>query len=155
MLGAGAAVGQGMQIGFGGSDFDDTAPVEIRAGRLALDQAKGTALFSGDVLVRQGTLRLAAGSIEVSYAQDANGGAGKVRRIVARGGVTLVRGPDAAEAETALYDVVAATVRMEGGVLITQGPTAIEGDALSLDLGSGAARIEGRVRSVIQPKAAP
>ncbi len=46
---------------------DATQPVEITSDRLELDQAAGSAVFTGTVKVGQGTLRLAADRVEVFY----------------------------------------------------------------------------------------
>ena len=140
--------GQGASVDFGSGGFDDSQPIEVTSDSLSLDQAGGTAVFDGNVVVVQGDLRLAAGTLRVEYA-DA-GGATEVRRIVAGGGVTFVSGGDAAEADEAVYAVSDGTVRMSGSVLVSQGPSALSGEALTVDLASGSGRMEGRVRTVLQ-----
>ena len=87
------------EVPFGGLSHDATLPVEITADRLDLDQAAGSAVFSGTVKVGQGTLRLAADRVEVFYDEAAAAPTGKVQRMVATGNVTLANGTEAAEAE--------------------------------------------------------
>ncbi|MEO0694150.1 MAG: LptA/OstA family protein, partial [Pseudomonadota bacterium] len=66
------------------------------------------------------------------------------------GGVTLLNGGDAAQAQEATYDLAAAQLTMLGGVILTQGPTTISADRFVIDLATGAGRMEGSVRTVFQ-----
>ncbi len=147
----GLAAAQGTSVSFGGLRQDPTQPVEINADSLSLSQSGGTATFSGNVLVVQGTLKMQAAEIVVTYVSGEDGAQGKVERIVATGGVTLTNGEEAAESESAVYSVAAGDVAMEGDVLLTQGENAIAGQQLRIDLATGEARMEGRVKTVLQP----
>lgn len=148
-LSAANAVAQGTEVPFGGLSHDSSLPVEISADSLSVDQKTGLATFSGNVVVGQGDLRLAASQIEVRY--DTTGSTGAVNEMRATGKVTLTNGSEAAEAARALYTVASGQVLMEGDVLLTQGQNAISGEALRIDLTSGQARMEGRVRTIFQP----
>lgn len=141
------AAAQGMSVGFGGLKQDISAPVEVTADGLSIDQQSGAATFEGNVLVIQGALRLSAGKVAVSYGGDAGG----VQRLQATGGVTLTTAVEAAEASEANYDVVSGQLVMSGSVLLTQGQATIAGDRLVADLGAGTGRMEGRVRTQFQP----
>lgn len=147
-LAAGSALAQGTSIALGGGGFDNTAPVEVSADSLSVDQANGQAVFDGNVLVVQGEMRISAGRVAIAYADGQGGG---IARLDATGGVTFVTATDAAEASEATYVVADGTVILAGDVLLTQGPNAISGDLLTLDLASGTGRMEGRVRTVFTP----
>ena len=138
-----------------GQSHDRTQPVEITSDRLDLDQAAGTAVFIGNVKVGQGALRLAADRVQVFYVEGAGDAAGQVQRMVANGNVTLSNGTEAAEADEAVYEVVAGTVDMAGDVLLTQGRNALSSQKLRIDLNAGTARVEGRVQTIFTPGAAP
>jgi lipopolysaccharide export system protein LptA len=146
-----ASFAQGTQIALGASSFDASLPVEVSADSLAVDQSTGQAVFDGNVLVVQGEVRMSAGRIEVVYATGDNGAANGISLLRAEGGVTFVTAGDAAEAQTAVYDLAAATVTLDGNVLLTQGPSAISGDRLVMNLKTGNGRMEGRVRTVFTP----
>jgi lipopolysaccharide export system protein LptA len=152
---AGAAAQQA-QVPFGGLSHDATLPVEITADRLDLDQAAGTAVFTGAVRVAQGDLRMAADRVEVFYAGDADGaGSGRVQRMRASGNVTLASGAEAAEAERATYEVATGIVEMQGDVLLTQGENALSSETLTIDLNAGTGALEGRVQTIFVPDRAP
>lgn len=135
-----------------GSEHDASQPVEVTAQRLDLDQANGTALFTGDVRVGQGALRMAADRIEVFYVQ---GDTNRVDRMVATGNVTLSNGTEAAESENATYEVATGIVDMAGDVLLTQGGNALSGEALRIDLTAGTASMQGRVQTILTPGSRP
>ncbi len=138
-------------VALGGLATDTTAPVEVTADALSLDQETGTATFSGNVVVTQGELRMAAPSIEVVYNRAGDGSIGEgLERITASGGVVLVTPTEAAEAETAVFTPGSNEVVMSGAVVLTQGQNTLAGERLVVNLTTGTGRIEGRVRTVLQ-----
>ncbi len=143
----GVAQAQGTNVSFGGLKADTSLPVEVTAENLSVNQADGTAVFSGQVLVKQGEMRLEAGEIRVQY--DVTGKA--IDKLFASGGVLMVNASDAAQAAEAVYTIDTGEVVMSGGVLMTQGQTAIKGDQLHINLKSGTGRMEGGVTTTFQP----
>jgi lipopolysaccharide export system protein LptA len=137
-------------VAFGGLSHDTSLPVEVAADRLEIDQDDGTAIFTGNVLISQGEMRLSAGTVRVVYAdQTSADGTGEIQNMRATGGVTLVNGAEAAEASQAVYDIDAGTIHLTGDVIMTQGRTAIAGNSLKINLNNGSGVIEGRVRTVL------
>ncbi len=145
--GQSAAQSDQAQVSFGGLRQDPSLPVEVTSEELQVDQEDGTAIFTGDVLVTQGALRLTAPRLEVTYTE---GQGGRIEKVRATGGVTLVNGQEAAESEAAVYTLGTGEVVMTGDVLLTQGETALTGDALDIDLATGTGRMRGRVRSIFR-----
>lgn len=143
---ANGAVAQ-VGIGFGGVPHDGDQPVDITAAELSIDRESGNVIFSGNVLIVQGDLRLAAAEVTVIYAEA--GGQTDVERVIASGGVLVTRGEDAAEGSEAEYNVTDASLTLSGSVLVTQGPTAISGDRLVIDLETGSGTMVGQVRTTL------
>lgn len=144
---ASALVAQGTSVAFGSMRQDSDAPVEVTADQLSVDQDSGTAVFTGDVLIGQGEMRLSAARVLVVY-KDGNSG---IERLEATGGVTLVSGLDAAESSRADYDIDRGTIVMTGDVLLTQGENALTADTMTVDLDAGTAQMSGRVKTILQP----
>ena len=140
-------------IGFGGVAHDSDQPVEAVSDTLTIDQTNGRALFSGNVIIIQGDLRIAAEDVEVIYS-DLDGER-SVDEVIATGGVLITRGEDAAEGEDAVYAVAAGILTMTRDVLVTQGTTTIAGDSMVVDMTTGDGVVEGRVRTVLTPQSAP
>lgn len=146
----GLVMAQGTIVPFGAISADRTAPVEISADSLSVDQADGAAIFEGSVLVVQAELRLSADKIRVEYATDETDAGSGISRLVADGGVTFTSASEKAEAETAIYDLIANTVTLEGSVLLAQGNNVLSAEKAVIDIGSGSASLVGRVRTILQ-----
>lgn len=142
------AAGQGASVAFGGIRADTGLPVEVTADQLSVNQTEGTAVFSGNVLVGQGEMRLSAAEVLVEYGSEDQS---RIERLHAKGGVTLVSGAEAAESEEAVYTIDSGEVVMTGNVLLVQGGNTISGQKLVVDLATGTGRMEGRVKTVLQP----
>lgn len=137
---------QGTQVAFGTITQDSSAPVEVSADELNIDQDTGEAIFTGNVLIGQGEMRLSAARVSVIYREDQSG----IQRLEATGGVTLVSGEDAAEAQRADYDIDSGVIVMTGDVLTAQGNNALSADRMTVDLEGGTARMQGRVKTILQ-----
>lgn len=140
-----AVLAQGTGVSLGGLSVDPTAPVEITSDQFSVDQATGIGVFSGNVVIGQDALRLAAGRVEVAY----NEGSGAITRLKASGGVTFVTQAEAAEAQAADYDLTAKRLTLRGNVLLSQGRTAISGDRMEINLETGRAQVTGNVKTIL------
>ncbi|WP_299563191.1 lipopolysaccharide transport periplasmic protein LptA [uncultured Sulfitobacter sp.] len=140
------AVAQGASVAFGTIAQDTSLPVEVTSEELSVDQQTGTAIFSGNVVIGQGEMRLSAQRVLVVYRTDANG----IAKMEATGGVTLVSGPDAAEAQRADYSIDDGTIVMSGDVLLAQGASALSADSMTIRLEDGTAQMSGNVRTRLQ-----
>jgi len=144
---ASAVAAQGTSVAFGTIRQNTDDPVEVSADELAVDQDSGRAIFTGNVLIGQGEMRLSAPRVLVVY-KDGNSG---IQSLEATGGVTLVNGPDAAEASRADYNIDDGVIVMTGDVLLTQGASALTADRMTIDLDDGTALMNGRVKTILQP----
>lgn len=144
---AGTAYAEGTNVAFGGLKADTTLPVEMNADSLSINQADGTAIFAGNVLVTQGAMRMTAAEIRVEYSADKKG----IEKLYATGKVLIINATDAAEADQAIYTIDSGQVVMTGDVLLTQGQAAMSAEKLILDLKSGTGRMEGRVTTTFTP----
>ena len=147
LLGLSPVLVTAQSVAFGGLKQDTTLPVEIQADSLTVNQADGSASFSGNVLIGQGTMRLSAGLVRVEYGPDGK----KIANLHASDGVTLANDTDAAEAREAVYTIDSGVVVMSGDVILTQGASAISGQKLVIDLKAGTGSMEGRVKTIFQP----
>lgn len=146
MISAAPLLAQGANVAFGTIRQDTNQPVEVTADNLSVDQETGTAIFTGNVMIGQGDLRLTAARVLVVYRAENKG----IARLEATGGVTLVSGPDAAESERADYNIDTGTIVMTGNVLLAQGPSALSADKMSVRLSDGTAQMSGQVRTILQ-----
>jgi lipopolysaccharide export system protein LptA len=84
-------------------------------------------------------------------------GAQSIRRIEARGGVTVVTKDQNASGELGVYDLKTKTITLTGNVVVSQGKNVLHGERVVVDTATGNARVESgatahdRVRALIQP----
>ncbi|MCU0902339.1 MAG: LptA/OstA family protein [Tabrizicola sp.] len=146
LLMATAATAQ-QKIAFGELNQDTSLPVQVSADQLAVNNADGTAVFSGNVVVTQGEMKLLAGEVRVIYGTTQS----DIQELIASGGVTVTNLGDAAEAQEAVYTIETGVIVLSGDVLLTQGGSAMAGQKLSLNLKDGTGVMEGRVTTTFQP----
>ncbi len=144
------AAAQGAQVPFAGLSKGEAQTVEVAADGLEIDQATNSAVFSGNVVIGIGDLRLAADRVEVVYATGDGAAIGAIRALRASGNVVFTSGGEAAESDAATYEIETGNVLMEGNVILTQGPNALSGERLRIDLNAGTAVMEGRVQTIFQ-----
>lgn len=149
-----AALAQGSSGPFGGFKHDREAPIEITSQNLEVRQAEQVALFKGDVVAGQGTLRLTASEMDVHYTEnnESDDATGAIRRIEARGNVFLSNGTETAQGDWGEYKVEDGMVRMTGNVVLTQGGNAGSGEELEIDLNTGVATMTKGVKLIFTPK---
>jgi len=163
-------------------------PVQIEAATLEVRDKNKEATFSGNVQVVQGDTTMKCQSLVVFYGQEvgigADGasaapaeiaakstpgmphGAQNIRRIEARGGVTVITKDQNASGDLGVYDLKTKTITLSGNVVVSQGQNVIHGERVVVDTTTGYARVEsgssnggagagapgpGRVRALIQP----
>lgn len=143
----GMAQAQGAKIAFGDLAQDITLPVEVTAETFAVNNADGTAVFTGNVVVIQGEMKLSAAEVRVQYNADQTA----IDQLVASGGVTIANLGDAAEAQEALYSIDSGVIVLTGDVLLAQGPSVMAGQKLTVNLKDGSGLMEGGVTTTFVP----
>ena len=135
-------------------------PVQIEAATLEVRDKEKTAVFSGDVRVKQGDTGLRCKSLVVFYEGDSPvggkpetkstmtaakpgpGGEQKIKRLEARCGVVVTQKEQTATGDLGLFDMRTNTVTLSGNVVMTQGQNVLRGDKLVVDLTNGVSRVE-------------
>lgn len=141
------ASAQQASIAFGDLEQDTTLPVEVTADQLAVNNADGSAVFSGNVQVVQGDMTLTAAEVEVKYGSVE----GEIDQLLASGGVSVTNLGDAASADGAVYTIDSGVIVMTGDVVLTQGPSSMKGQQLTINLKDGSGIMEGRVTTTFVP----
>lgn len=160
-------------------------PIQIEAATLEVRDKDKMATFSGDVTVVQGDTTIKCQSLVVFYggertasgqaaaaaaphAKEPQGGkppqgmvvpqgAHDIRRIEARGGVTVVSKDQNATGDLGVYDLKKKTITLTGNVTVSQGKNVLHGDRVVVDTATGNAHFDSnnsgpsRVRALIQP----
>lgn len=148
---------------------DSSQPIRIQANAATLDDKRNTAVYTGDVVITQGSMRL-TGS-RVTLTSDANG---ELNKMVTQGGpATYQQTPEAnkppvkARAQTIEYYAADERVVLIDKAFLEQSGNTFQGDYVSYDIpaqvvdagrngSSGASGAEsngnGRIEITIQPR---
>jgi lipopolysaccharide export system protein LptA len=155
-------------------------PIQIEAAALEMVDKKKEATFSGNVKVVQGDTTMTSKTLVVFYeggstspananasantpakpakgaplpaATPGPGGASSIKRLEARGGVTVTQKDQVVTGETAVFDTKTNLITMQGGVVLTQCKNVLRGDRLMVDMTTGVSRVEsdsGRVQALL------
>jgi lipopolysaccharide export system protein LptA len=135
-LGPAAAFGQVSAL----KGHNSNAPVDVAADRIEVQDRADRAIFSGNVVVRQGELTLTAPRLTVAYS---SGGGVQLRRIDATGGVTVKSPSETARGNVGIYDTQARLITLIGNVSLVQRDANVNGGRLVIDLDSGRAVMDG------------
>ncbi|ADO43762.1 LptA/OstA family protein [Ketogulonicigenium vulgare] len=130
-------------IAMPGMRADPSQPVEITSETLNVNQGSQTAIFSGNVVIIQGDIRIGAQIANVSYSSVTS----QITRILLEGGVTFTTPTEAAESDRATYDIGDGALVLEDNVLLTQGGLIMASDRMAADLAAGTAQLDGNVRT--------
>ena len=145
VLGAGLAQAQNGVSALKG--HDSKAPIDVDAARLEAQDRADRAIFSGNVVVRQGTLTLRTARLTLAYA-NTNGI--DINRIDASGGVVITSPSETARGDFAVYDLNSRLITMVGNVRLERNGSFLNGGRLTLDLDTGRAVMDGGLRGVGQ-----
>lgn len=138
-------------------------PVKIQAASLEVRDKDRMATFTGDVHVVQGDTEMRCKALVVFYDEDPatkgskSSDAGKqIRRIEAKGGVTVTQKEQNASGDSGIFDMRANTVTLIGNVIVTRGTDVIRGQRLLVNLETGVTKFDGtgRVEALINPSSA-
>jgi len=157
------AQNQGPPNALQGFSQNRNEPVKIQAASLEVRDKDRMATFTGDVHVVQGDTEMRCKALVVFYDEDPNAkgakssDAGKqIRKIEAKGGVTVTQKEQNAYGDSGIFDMGANTVTLIGNVIVTRGTDVIRGQRLLVNLETGVTKFDGigRVEALINPSSA-
>src|SRR3982074_1766251 len=159
---AAAQKNQGPPNALQGFSQNRDEPVKIQAASLEVREKEKIATFTGDVQVFQGDTEMRCKSLVVLYDEDPAahgvkaaepglGGQRQIRRIEAKGGVTVIQKDQNATGDTAIFNMRENTVTLTGNVIVTHGQDILRGQRLVVAFASGVTKIDrGRVEGLFQ-----
>jgi lipopolysaccharide export system protein LptA len=145
---AGAAQAQHLS---GFSMSNPNAPIDVTADNFAADAASNTAVYTGNVLIRQGEVRMHADAVRVAVAGN------KPDKIYAKGNIVVDAPSGIATGDDGVYDVNPRVVTLTGHVLLTRDKNVMSGTKLVVNLLTGVATLtggankSGRVHGIFTP----
>jgi lipopolysaccharide export system protein LptA len=154
-------------------------PIQIDADKLEVFSKEQRAVYSGNVIAVQGETTIKSATMIVFYEREnsnaaqageaskadatteaaaaaAPSGGTQLKRVEAKGGVTVISKDQVATGNEGVFDRSANKIILTGNVALTQGENVTKGEKLVYDTVSGVAVVEsgpsaGRVRGVFVP----
>lgn len=126
-------------------------PIEVTAKQLEADQLQRTAVFSGDVVAKQGDITLYSDQLVIYSLPDKD----QVDRLEAIGQVRVVQLDRVATAERAIYRQQQETLELYGQAEVQQGQNRVSGDEIIVYLRENRSVVKsdgGRVKAVLFPQ---
>jgi lipopolysaccharide export system protein LptA len=160
---ANAQQNQGPQNALQGFSQNRDQPVRIRSAALEVREKDKLATFSGEVNVINGDTELRCKTLTVFYDDDPRARDAKpagpardrepqIRRIEAKGGVTVVQKDQNAVGDAATFNVREDIVTLVGNVIVTRGGTVMRGQRLTVNLTSGVSKMDQGPVDVLIPR---
>ncbi|MFO1150027.1 MAG: lipopolysaccharide transport periplasmic protein LptA [Alsobacter sp.] len=156
--------------GFGSNSKE---PIQIDADKLEVFSKEQRAVYTGNVIAVQGDTTIKAPTMIVFYERqekatggeakpegEGEGGGTQLKRVEAKGGVSVVSKDQVATGNEGVFDRAANKIILTGNVALSQGENITKGQKLVYDTETGIAVVEsgatagtpgGRVRGVFVP----
>jgi lipopolysaccharide export system protein LptA len=143
-----AEQGTGAAIGM----KNPNAPIEVTADNFDADANAKTAVYSGNVIIHQGDMRMRANKVRVNVVD------GKPSKIFAQGRVVVDAPSGTAIGDDGVYDVNPRLVTLTGHVVLSREKNVMRGSLLTVNLITGQATLDGgkqqggRVQGLFTPE---
>jgi lipopolysaccharide export system protein LptA len=118
--------------------LNPNAPIDVTADNFVADSNAKTGVYTGNVIVHQGEVRLRANTVRVHVA------ANKPDKIFAQGNVVFDAPSGVATGDSGVYDVNPRIVTLTGNVVLTKDKNVMRGQHLTINLVTGLATLDGR-----------
>ena len=138
-----------------GPKLDSDAPIEIASDNLEVLQEQNKAIFSGNVIAKQGDTTMKSATMTVYYASSGGEGGQGIDRIEASGKVVFVTPEETAQGDSAVYNMKTNTIDLNGNVVLTRQENILKGSALNYNMTTKRSVLSagntGRVRGLFVP----
>jgi lipopolysaccharide export system protein LptA len=124
--------------GFGLSKKDTDAPINVSADHLDVDFKTKDGVYSGNVVVVQGEMRLRADKVRIQVVS------GKPNKIFANGNVVFAAPSGNAQGDNGVYDVGPRTITLTGRVILNKEKNVMRGSTLVVNLVTGQAQLDAK-----------
>lgn len=137
--------------GFGISN--PNAPIDVSADHFGADLNSKQAVYTGNVVIHQGDLRMRADAVRVAVVGN------KPDKIYAQGHIVVDAPSGIATGDSGVYDVNPRIITLSGNVVLTRDKNVMSGNQLTVNLLTGIAQLAGgegkggRVHGIFTPSA--
>ena len=128
---------------FRAEKWDAKAPVDIQSKQMQVNFNEHRIVFLGDVRVTQADFSLSANEVTAVFGENAE----DIRKIVAKGDVTIQKADKVAWGNEATYNREEAMIVLSGNPSLQQGGNYIKGDEIRVFLNEDRMDVQGGVKA--------
>lgn len=136
------------QLGLGKSSGKE--PIDITADQFDVYQDKGKAVFTGNVIAKQGTMTIQSNVMTAYYKTQKKAGGNTISRIEVDGNVVIVTPEETGKGNHGVYNVDTKLITLEGDVVLVKDKNVLKGSTLEYNLVTGQSSLKGGVSSTVQ-----
>jgi lipopolysaccharide export system protein LptA len=125
-----------------GLALDASQPISVNADSFVADLNSETGLYTGNVIVTQGKVRLHADRLKISAP------GGKASRMEVDGHVVVDSPSGQVSGDSGVYDVAGQVLKLTGNVVLTKDDNVLRGTALEVSMATGVASLTAGRNSV-------
>lgn len=126
---------------------NNTDPIFITSDRMEMDRKKGTIIYSGRVVAKQGEATIKGDKLTASYSEDLK----QITEIVAEGNVHITQADRVATGNKAVFDGKKQTITLSGNPVVRQGNSELSGSRILFLIEQDRFVAEGKVKATIFP----
>lgn len=134
---------ESLESRFQPGEWDRDAPVDIQSKQMTVDFDSHRIVFQGDVRVKQADFSLSAREVTAVFGDHAE----DIKKIVAKGDVTIQKADKMAWGREAVYNRDEAMILMSGNPTLKQGKNYIKGQEIRVFLDEDRMDIQGDVKA--------
>ncbi len=129
---------------------NDKKPVEITSDQLEVYRKEDKAIFSGNVLAKQGNVNLRSEEMTIYYkankakgkkADDGSKPTNSISKVETKGKIFLSTPKETAQGDKGVYDVDKKVVTILGNVTLTSGKSIVRGEEMVYNLATGQSKM--------------
>jgi len=125
-------------------------PIDINADQLEIKQDRNLAIFKGNVIAEQGSIKLRAEKLKVWYKQSSENSSqndimagGTIIRIDAIDDVFVSSASETAKGDFGVYEIAKQQLTLTGTVILTRGDNVLRGKKLVMNMATGQSQLSG------------
>ena len=132
--------------------LNPNAPIDVSADNFTADANAKTGVYTGNVIVHQGEVRMRANSVRAHFIDN------KPDKIFAQGHVVVDAPSGIATGDSGVYEVNPRLITLKGNVVLTKDKNVMRGQQLVVNLITGQATLDGgngqggRVQGLFTPR---
>lgn len=120
---------------------DSSQPVELEADKLEIFQEENKAIFTGNVIAKQGKISISSDLMYVYFTEKSKNKENSVEKVEALGNVILLTEKEKAKGDKGVFNISTKSVTLTGNVELSNDQTTLKASKFTYNIESGVSRL--------------